>query len=51
VTLEDAEISSHLGEVLWARGQHEDAKKTVRNALKSSPKDRRLLELKKRFEK
>ncbi len=50
VTLEDAEISSHLGEVLWARGEHEDAKKTIRNALKSSPKDSRLLELKKRFE-
>ncbi len=50
VSLEDAEISSHLGEVLWARGQHEDAKKTVRNALKADPKDSRLLELKKQFE-
>ncbi len=49
-TLEDAEISSHLGEVLWAQGEHENAKKTVRNALKAAPKDSRLLELKKRFE-
>jgi tetratricopeptide (TPR) repeat protein len=49
--LEDAEIASHLGEVLWAKGQREDAKKTIRNALKSSPKDSRLLELKKQFEK
>ncbi|RUM93595.1 MAG: hypothetical protein DSZ28_07650 [Thiothrix sp.] len=49
-TLEDAEISSHLGEALWAQGEHEDAKKTVRNALKAAPKDSRLLELKKQFE-
>jgi tetratricopeptide (TPR) repeat protein len=50
-SLEDAEISSHLGEVLWARGEHEDAKKTVRSALESAPEDTRLLELKKQFEK
>lgn len=48
--LEDAEIASHLGEVLWARGQQEDAKKTVRDALEISPEDIRLLELKKQFE-
>lgn len=48
--LEDPEIASHLGEVLWARGQQEDAKKTVRDALLDTPGDIRLLELKKQFE-
>jgi tetratricopeptide (TPR) repeat protein len=33
----DAEIAAHLGEVLWALGQHDEAKKILGTALKDHP--------------
>lgn len=47
--LEDPEIAGHLGEVLWVKGQHEEAKETVTRALESAPEDDRLLKLREKF--
>ena len=44
--LNDAEVASHLAEVLWAMGQREQARETVKKALLVSPDDERLLKLK-----
>jgi tetratricopeptide (TPR) repeat protein len=33
----DPEIAAHLGEVLWARGDKEEAKKIWQNSLKTNP--------------
>jgi Flp pilus assembly protein TadD len=35
----DPEIAAHLGEVLWARGQREDARKLWRDASSKDPKN------------
>ncbi len=47
--LPDAEIAAHLGEVLLVRGETDQARELVLNALQQAPEDERLLELKKRF--
>ena len=45
----DAEIAAHLGEVLWASGQHEQAKKIWDVALKEHPTNEVLQNTVKRF--
>jgi tetratricopeptide (TPR) repeat protein len=45
----DAEIAAHLGEVLWASGQHEQAKKIWGVALKEHPTNEVLQNTVKRF--
>ena len=35
----DPEIAAHLGEVLWAKGQREDAKALWREATRKDPKN------------
>lgn len=42
--LRDAEISAHLGEVLWASGKHKEAKKVWDDAIKLDPEHRVLKE-------
>lgn len=41
----DAEIAAHLVEVLWVSDQHEEAKKTWRNALRKNPENPQLRKL------
>ena len=38
----DAEISAHLGEVLWADGQHDQARKVWTDALKDNAQNEQL---------
>ena len=38
----DPEIAAHLGEVLWAKGQEDEAKKLWRNASSKDPKNETL---------
>ncbi len=45
----DAEIAAHLGEVLWALGQHDQAKKIWGGALKDHPNSELLQNTLKRF--
>jgi tetratricopeptide (TPR) repeat protein len=45
----DAEIAAHYGEVLWAAGQHDEARKVWNNALKQSPANELLLATVKKF--
>ena len=45
----DPEIAAHLGEVLWARGQQQDAEKVWRDASKDSPDNELLQATMKRF--
>lgn len=45
----DAEIAAHLGEVLWAMGQQDEAKKVWAVALKDSPANELLLATIKKF--
>jgi tetratricopeptide (TPR) repeat protein len=45
----DAEIAAHLGEVLWATGRHDEAKKVWTGALKESPANELLLATVKKF--
>ncbi|MHB1591065.1 MAG: tetratricopeptide repeat protein [Sulfuricella sp.] len=45
----DPEIAAHLGEVLWARGKHEEAEKIWRAALKENPGHEALLNVIKKF--
>lgn len=47
----DPEIAAHLGEVLWMTGDKKAAMEIWDTALKSTPDDPRLLDVKKRFEK
>ncbi|MGF1644713.1 MAG: tetratricopeptide repeat protein [Thiotrichales bacterium] len=47
--LQDAEIAAHLGEVLLMRGETNQARELVTNALQQAPEDERLLDLQKRF--
>jgi tetratricopeptide (TPR) repeat protein len=45
----DPEIAAHIGEVLWARGQKQDAEKVWRDASKDSPDNELLQSTMKRF--
>ncbi len=45
----DAEIAAHLSEVRWLQGKKREAREILREALKTSPKDSRLLELQKQY--
>ena len=46
---QDAEIAAHLGEVLWAVGRHDEAKKVWTTALKENPANELLLATVKKF--
>lgn len=45
----DAEIAAHLGEVLWALGRHDEARRVWGGALKEHPKNEALQKTVKRF--
>ena len=45
----DAEIAAHLGEVLWASGQQDEARRIWNNALKDNPDNEALLAAVKKF--
>jgi Flp pilus assembly protein TadD len=45
----DPEVAAHLGEVLWVAGDRDGAKSVWNAALETTPDDRRLLEVLKRF--
>jgi len=45
----DAEIAAHLGEVLWAAGQRDEARKVWNGALKDNPGNELLLATLKKF--
>jgi len=47
---DDPEIAAHLGEVLWVMGKKDAAREVWDTALKSTPDDKRLLDVMKRFE-
>ena len=46
----DPEIAAHLGEVLWVRGEREQAKEVWEAALQQTPEDTRLLDVIERFD-
>ena len=46
---QDPEIAAHLGEVLWVRGEREQAKEVWESALQQTPEDTRLLDVIERF--
>ena len=46
---QDPEIAAHLGEVLWVRGEREQAKEVWETALQQTPEDTRLLDVIERF--
>ena len=46
---QDPEIAAHLGEVLWVRGEREQAKEVWEAALQLTPEDSRLLDVIERF--
>ena len=45
----DSEIAAHLGEVLWVTGDKKSAQEIWDTALKNTPDDKRILDVKKRF--
>lgn len=45
----NAEIAAHLGEVLWAQGREEEAKRVWNEGMRMDPSDRVLLETLERF--
>ena len=45
----DPEIAAHLGEVLWALGRRDEAKRTWQEAAKAHPGNEVLAEVIKRF--
>ncbi len=45
----DAEVAAHLGEVLWVRGDKEEAKRIWKNSLRETPEHDTLLNAIKRF--
>ena len=47
---QDPEIAAHLGEVLWVRGEREQAKEVWETALQQTPEDTRLLDVIERFD-
>jgi len=46
---QDPEIAAHLGEVLWMRGDREEASRLWRTALQSHPRNEALIEILKKF--
>ncbi len=48
-TFNDAEVAAHLGEVLWVRGDKEEARRIWKNSLRETPKHDSLLNVIKRF--
>ena len=48
--LEDAEIAGHLIELLWAKGEHEEAREIMQQGLERNPEDEYLLELQQKFQ-
>ena len=47
---QDGEIGAHLGEVLWALGERDEARRIWREALKASPENETLQKTLKRFD-
>ncbi len=47
--LDDGEVAGHLSEILWAKGQHDEARNVLRDALKKEPDNDYLQELTQRF--
>ncbi len=47
--LKDAEVAAHLGEVLWQKGEHEEARSVWEAARKREPEHRALRETLRRF--
>lgn len=47
----DAEIAAHLGEVLWVKGNSEEARKLWQTALESNPQNQALLDVMQKFNK
>jgi tetratricopeptide (TPR) repeat protein len=45
----DQEVAAHLGEVLWMRGEHDEARSVWHQALERAPDDKLILEVMKRF--
>ena len=45
----DPEVASHLGEVLWVRGDKEEAQKVWQDSLKSNPDSAQLQAVIKKF--
>jgi Flp pilus assembly protein TadD len=45
----DPDIAAHLGEVLWALGRHDEARRVWQDAAKTSPGNEALLNTMKRF--
>ena len=48
--LDDAEIGGHLVELLWAQGNHDEARKTMHEVLDRFPDDEYLLELQQKLQ-
>ncbi|MFK8068010.1 MAG: tetratricopeptide repeat protein [Gammaproteobacteria bacterium] len=46
---DDPEVSAHLGEVLWVKGDKKEAREILNSALKTTPEDEKLLEVLKRM--
>ena len=46
---QDPEIAAHLGEVLWKKGKHTEAKAIWNDSLKANPKNQVLLDVMKKF--
>ncbi len=45
----DPEVSAHLSEVLWVKGDKKEAREIMNSALKTTPEDKKLLEVLKRL--
>ena len=45
----DPEIAAHLGEVLWEKGQHDEARKTLEEALREHPENELLQTISKKY--
>jgi len=45
----DQEVAAHLGEVLWMRGEHDEARTVWDQALERAPDDKLILDVMKRF--
>ncbi len=46
---DDPEVSAHLSEVLWVKGDKKEAREVLDSALKTTPEDEKLLEVLKRL--
>lgn len=46
---DDPEVSAHLSEVLWVKGDKEEAREVLNSALKTTPEDEKLLKVLKRL--